>query len=109
MGNIAFFAISFFGSVCTFEAFEDAMLLLSCPWLAVLPLSIEQDMARILSNGTSSKRFSKRRSKSLDNVVVVDGESPSPHCPSPTPSSGVDSNKDSPIQIDNIDSNSIGE
>lgn len=49
-----------------------------------------------------------RRAKSLDSIVIVDSEPPSPRCPSPTPSSGVDSNKDSPIQIENIDGSSIG-
>nr|XP_046485435.1 probable Rho GTPase-activating protein CG5521 [Neodiprion pinetum] len=84
----------------------------------VLPLSIEQDMARLLSTTattttgnepatTVSKMLPSRRTKSLDSVVVVDSEPPSPRCPSPTPSSGVDSNKDSPIQIENIDGNSI--
>lgn len=81
---------------------------------AVLPLSIEQDMARLLSNGTTSssttgrKMLPNRRAKSLDSIVIVDSEPPSPRCPSPTPSSGVDSNKDSPIQIENIDGSSIG-
>lgn len=65
-------------------------------------------MARILCNSSGGKRLLSRRSKSLDSVVVVDSESPSPRCPSPTPSSGVDSNKDSPIQIENIDGSSIG-
>lgn len=80
----------------------------------VLPLSIEQDMARLLSNGATSssatgrKMLSNRRAKSLDSIVIVDSEPPSPRCPSPTPSSGVDSNKDSPIQIENIDGSSIG-
>lgn len=49
-----------------------------------------------------------RRAKSLDSIIIVDSEPPSPRCPSPTPSSGVDSNKDSPIQIENIDGSSIG-
>lgn len=49
-----------------------------------------------------------RRAKSLDCVVVAESEPPTPRCPSPTPSSGVDSNKDSPIQIENIDGISIG-
>ena len=81
---------------------------------AVLPLSIEQDMARLLSNGITSssatgrKMLPNRRAKSLDSIVIVDSEPPSPRCPSPTPSSGVDSNKDSPIQIENIDGSSIG-
>jgi len=52
--------------------------------------------------------LSSRRAKSLDSIVIVDSEPPSPRCPSPTPSSGVDSNKDSPIQIENIDGSSIG-
>ncbi|XP_015587095.1 ral GTPase-activating protein subunit alpha-1 isoform X3 [Cephus cinctus] len=73
----------------------------------------EQDMARLLTNGpsastgTSTKMLPSRRAKSLDSVVMVDSEPPSPRCPSPTPSSGVDSNKDSPIQIENIDGSSI--
>ncbi|XP_033356748.1 ral GTPase-activating protein subunit alpha-1 isoform X6 [Bombus vosnesenskii] len=81
--------------------------------IPVLPLSIEQDMARLLSNGTTSssttgrKMLPNRRAKSLDSIVIVDSEPPSPRCPSPTPSSGVDSNKDSPIQIENIDGSSI--
>ncbi|XP_017795998.1 PREDICTED: ral GTPase-activating protein subunit alpha-1 [Habropoda laboriosa] len=81
--------------------------------IPVLPLSIEQDMARLLSNGSASssivgrKMLPNRRAKSLDNIVIVDSEPPSPRCPSPTPSSGVDSNKDSPIQIENIDGSSI--
>jgi len=80
----------------------------------VLPLSIEQDMARLLSSGSTSssatgrKILPSRRAKSLDSIVIVDSEPPSPRCPSPTPSSGVDSNKDSPIQIENIDGSSIG-
>lgn len=84
------------------------------PTRAVLPLSIEQDMARLLSSGSTSssatgrKMLSSRRAKSLDSIVIVDSEPPSPRCPSPTPSSGVDSNKDSPIQIENIDGSSIG-
>ncbi|XP_043685130.1 ral GTPase-activating protein subunit alpha-1 isoform X1 [Vespula pensylvanica] len=77
----------------------------------VLPLSIEQDMARLLSSGPTSsitgKMLPNRRAKSLDSIVIVDSEPPSPRCPSPTPSSGVDSNKDSPIQIENIDGSSI--
>ncbi|KZC06326.1 Ral GTPase-activating protein subunit alpha-2 [Dufourea novaeangliae] len=81
--------------------------------IPVLPLSIEQDMARLLSSSTASssgrtrKMFANRRAKSLDSIVIVDSEPPSPRCPSPTPSSGVDSNKDSPIQIENIDGSSI--
>ncbi|XP_006611377.1 ral GTPase-activating protein subunit alpha-1 isoform X4 [Apis dorsata] len=81
--------------------------------IPVLPLSIEQDMARLLSNGATSssatgrKMLPNRRAKSLDSIVIVDSEPPSPRCPSPTPSSGVDSNKDSPIQIENIDGSSI--
>ncbi|XP_012145628.1 putative Rho GTPase-activating protein CG5521 isoform X6 [Megachile rotundata] len=81
--------------------------------IPVLPLSIEQDMARLLSSGTTAssgvgrKMLPNRRAKSLDSVVMVDSEPPSPRCPSPTPSSGVDSNKDSPIQIENIDGSSI--
>ncbi|XP_029671888.1 ral GTPase-activating protein subunit alpha-1 [Formica exsecta] len=79
--------------------------------IPVLPLSIEQDMARLLSSSSSSatsrKMLSSRRAKSLDSIVIVDSEPPSPRCPSPTPSSGVDSNKDSPIQIENIDGSSI--
>ncbi|RLU22901.1 hypothetical protein DMN91_005179 [Ooceraea biroi] len=81
--------------------------------IPVLPLSIEQDMARLLSSGSTSssaagrKMLPSRRAKSLDSIVVVDSEPPSPRCPSPTPSSGVDSNKDSPIQIENIDGSSI--
>ncbi|OAD60384.1 hypothetical protein WN48_05683 [Eufriesea mexicana] len=81
--------------------------------IPVLPLSIEQDMARLLSNGAIStsaagrKMLPNRRAKSLDSIVIVDSEPPSPRCPSPTPSSGVDSNKDSPIQIENIDGSSI--
>lgn len=69
-------------------------------------------MARLLSSDSSSvtgrKMLSSRRAKSLDSIVIVDSEPPSPRCPSPTPSSGVDSNKDSPIQIENIDGSSIG-
>ncbi|KAI4490336.1 hypothetical protein M0802_010713 [Mischocyttarus mexicanus] len=79
--------------------------------IPVLPLSIEQDMARLLSSGPTSsitgKMLPNRRAKSLDSIVIVDSEPPSPRCPSPTPSSGVDSNKDSPIQIENIDGSSI--
>ncbi|XP_053985907.1 ral GTPase-activating protein subunit alpha-1 isoform X7 [Hylaeus volcanicus] len=81
--------------------------------IPVLPLSIEQDMARLLSSGTTSssgpgrKMLPNRRAKSLDSIIIVDSEPPSPRCPSPTPSSGVDSNKDSPIQIENIDGSSI--
>ncbi|XP_076233840.1 putative Rho GTPase-activating protein CG5521 isoform X7 [Calliopsis andreniformis] len=81
--------------------------------IPVLPLSIEQDMARLLSSGpasssgTTRKMLPNRRAKSLDSVIIVDSEPPSPRCPSPTPSSGVDSNKDSPIQIENIDGSSI--
>ncbi|XP_077268633.1 putative Rho GTPase-activating protein CG5521 isoform X2 [Temnothorax americanus] len=81
--------------------------------IPVLPLSIEQDMARLLSSGSTSssttgrKMLFSRRAKSLDSIVIVDSEPPSPRCPSPTPSSGVDSNKDSPIQIENIDGSSI--
>ncbi|XP_076637499.1 putative Rho GTPase-activating protein CG5521 isoform X6 [Colletes latitarsis] len=81
--------------------------------IPVLPLSIEQDMARLLSSGSTSssgtgrKMLPNRRAKSLDSIVIVDSEPPSPRCPSPTPSSGVDSNKDSPIQIENIDGSSI--
>nr|XP_012235827.1 PREDICTED: ral GTPase-activating protein subunit alpha-1 isoform X2 [Linepithema humile] len=81
--------------------------------IPVLPLSIEQDMARLLSSGSTSssaagrKMLPSRRAKSLDSIVIVDSEPPSPRCPSPTPSSGVDSNKDSPIQIENIDGSSI--
>ncbi|KAG7202596.1 hypothetical protein KM043_009788 [Ampulex compressa] len=81
--------------------------------IPVLPLSIEQDMARLLSSGSTTasgpgrKMLPNRRAKSLDSIVVVDSEPPSPRCPSPTPSSGVDSNKDSPIQIENIDGSSI--
>ncbi|XP_076766885.1 putative Rho GTPase-activating protein CG5521 isoform X2 [Xylocopa sonorina] len=82
--------------------------------IPVLPLSIEQDMARLLSNGSATssvaagrKMLPNRRAKSLDSIVIVDSEPPSPRCPSPTPSSGVDSNKDSPIQIENIDGSSI--
>ncbi|XP_012254870.2 probable Rho GTPase-activating protein CG5521 isoform X5 [Athalia rosae] len=77
----------------------------------VLPLSIEQDMARLLSTTNAASAIAKmlpnRRTKSLESVIVVESEPPSPRCPSPTPSSGVDSNKDSPIQIENIDGNSI--
>lgn len=69
-------------------------------------------MARLLSSGPTSsitgKMLPNRRAKSLDSIVIVDSEPPSPRCPSPTPSSGVDSNKDSPIQIENIDGSSIG-
>jgi len=70
-------------------------------------------MARLLSSGSASsatgrKMLSNRRAKSLDSIVIVDSEPSSPRCPSPTPSSGVDSNKDSPIQIENIDGSSIG-
>lgn len=68
-------------------------------------------MARLLSNGTGNSRTRRilgRRAKSLESVVVADSEPPTPRCPSPTPSSGVDSNKDSPIQIENIDGSSIG-
>lgn len=54
------------------------------------------------------KSIAKRRSKSLDCIVIAESEPPTPRCPSPTPSSGVDSNKDSPIQIENIDGTSIG-
>ncbi|KAL7291923.1 hypothetical protein TKK_0014473 [Trichogramma kaykai] len=96
-----------------------------------LPLSIERDMARLAATTTtttnhhhqhqngiqgSNNRSAKtrraamamsRRAKSLESVVTTDSEPPSPRCPSPTPSSGVDSNKDSPIQIDNIDGSSI--
>ncbi|XP_017891337.1 ral GTPase-activating protein subunit alpha-1 isoform X7 [Ceratina calcarata] len=81
--------------------------------IPVLPLSIEQDMARLLSNSSATsssagrKMLPNRRAKSLDSIVIVDSEPPSPRCPSPTPSSGVDSNKDSPIQIENIDGSSI--
>ncbi|XP_076166659.1 putative Rho GTPase-activating protein CG5521 isoform X6 [Ptiloglossa arizonensis] len=81
--------------------------------IPVLPLSIEQDMARLLSSGSTSssgagrKMLPNRRAKSLDSIIIVDSEPPSPRCPSPTPSSGVDSNKDSPIQIENIDGSSI--
>ena len=68
-------------------------------------------MARLLANSSdtsSGKKLLSRRAKSLDSVIMVDSEPPSPRCPSPTPSSGVDSNKDSPIQIENIDGSSIG-
>lgn len=90
---------------------------------AVLPLSIERDMAKLVSSTSNSssstdnhgpvfgirrKSLMGRRTKSLDNVVVADSEPTTPRCPSPTPSSGVDSNKDSPIQIENIDGISIG-
>ncbi|XP_029168212.1 probable Rho GTPase-activating protein CG5521 isoform X5 [Nylanderia fulva] len=80
--------------------------------IPVLPLSIEQDMARLLTTSSSSsatggRKMPSRRAKSLDSIVIVDSEPPSPRCPSPTPSSGVDSNKDSPIQIENIDGSSI--
>lgn len=87
---------------------------------AVLPLSIERDMAKLVTSNNSSddcggtslggrrKAFAGRRAKSLDSVVVADSEPTTPRCPSPTPSSGVDSNKDSPIQIENIDGSSIG-
>ncbi|KMQ98304.1 gtpase-activating rap ran-gap domain-like 1 protein [Lasius niger] len=79
--------------------------------VTVLPLSIEQDMARLLTSSSSSttggRKMPSRRAKSLDSIVIVDSEPPSPRCPSPTPSSGVDSNKDSPIQIENIDGSSI--
>ncbi|XP_032455562.1 probable Rho GTPase-activating protein CG5521 isoform X2 [Nasonia vitripennis] len=76
--------------------------------IPALPLSIEQDMARLVSSmRSSSKRSLGRRAKSLESVVVPESEPPTPRCPSPTPSSGVDSNKDSPIQIENIDGNSI--
>ncbi|CAB0040590.1 unnamed protein product [Trichogramma brassicae] len=99
--------------------------------VTALPLSIERDMARLAATTTTnhhqhhqhqngiqggSNRSAKtrraamamsRRAKSLESVVTTDSEPPSPRCPSPTPSSGVDSNKDSPIQIDNIDGSSI--
>ncbi|XP_043271577.1 probable Rho GTPase-activating protein CG5521 isoform X3 [Venturia canescens] len=83
--------------------------------IPVLPLSIERDMAKLLSDSTSGASVStaepsligRRRAKSLDSLVVGDSEPPTPRCPSPTPSSGVDSNKDSPIQIENIDGSSI--
>lgn len=71
-------------------------------------------MARLVSTSGSggarkgNKRSLGRRSKSLESVLVPDSEPATPRCPSPTPSSGVDSNKDSPIQIDNIDGSSIG-
>ena len=68
-------------------------------------------MARLLANisdTSTGKTLLNRRAKSLDSVIMVDSEPPSPRCPSPTPSSGVDSNKDSPIQIENIDGSSIG-
>lgn len=84
----------------------------------VLPLSVEKDMIKLMSSNTTMNDHEKiigntrktligRRTKSLDSVVVTDCE-PITRCPSPTPSSGVDSNKDSPIQIENIDGNSIG-
>ncbi|XP_057337065.1 ral GTPase-activating protein subunit alpha-1 isoform X2 [Microplitis mediator] len=83
----------------------------------VLPLSLEKDMIKLMSSNTTMNDHEKiigstrktligRRTKSLDSVVVTDCE-PITRCPSPTPSSGVDSNKDSPIQIENIDGNSI--
>ncbi|XP_014218628.1 ral GTPase-activating protein subunit alpha-1 isoform X2 [Copidosoma floridanum] len=94
--------------------------------IPVLPSSIERDMARLIPNAsaatttvtastmttpssTTSRKFRAlgRRTKSLESVVVAESLPPTPRCPSPTPSSGVDSNKDSPIQIDNIDGNSI--
>ncbi|XP_066587129.1 probable Rho GTPase-activating protein CG5521 isoform X2 [Prorops nasuta] len=80
--------------------------------IPVLPLSIEQDMARLLSSSRIStnnggKILHSRRAKSLDSLIIVDSDPPTPRCPSPTPSSGVDSNKDSPIQIENIEGNSI--
>ncbi|XP_051158588.1 probable Rho GTPase-activating protein CG5521 isoform X3 [Leptopilina boulardi] len=78
---------------------------------ATIPSEIpKQDMARLLANNSdtsSGKRLISRRAKSLDSVIMVDSEPSSPRCPSPTPSSGVDSNKDSPIQIENIDGSSI--
>ncbi|XP_058799896.1 probable Rho GTPase-activating protein CG5521 isoform X2 [Phymastichus coffea] len=73
----------------------------------------EQVMAKVVSSPStststkSSRRSLGRRAKSLESVVVPESEPPSPRCPSPTPSSGVDSNKDSPIQIENIDGSSI--
>ncbi|XP_012275924.1 ral GTPase-activating protein subunit alpha-1 isoform X2 [Orussus abietinus] len=79
-----------------------------------IPTFIEQDMARMVRSsgfrvsGSSTKLSPSRRARSLDSVVVMDSDPPTPRCPSPTPSSGVDSNKDSPIQIENIDGSSIG-
>ncbi|XP_063984657.1 probable Rho GTPase-activating protein CG5521 isoform X4 [Diachasmimorpha longicaudata] len=83
---------------------------------AALPLSIERDMAKLVNHNATNatptaagrrKHLAGRRAKSLDSVVVPDSEPATPRCPSPTPSSGVDSNKDSPIQIENIDGSSI--
>ncbi|XP_044013466.1 ral GTPase-activating protein subunit alpha-1 isoform X2 [Aphidius gifuensis] len=82
----------------------------------VLPLTISRDMAKLASTKNDNnqqstiierKSISGRRSKSLDCLVIAESEPPTPRCPSPTPSSGVDSNKDSPIQIENIDGTSI--
>ncbi|XP_034941098.1 probable Rho GTPase-activating protein CG5521 isoform X3 [Chelonus insularis] len=81
----------------------------------------DRDMAKLVSsNGNSNgdervrttvsgrrRTLAGRRTKSLDSVVIADSEPTTPRCPSPTPSSGVDSNKDSPIQIENIDGSSI--
>ncbi|KAJ8670226.1 hypothetical protein QAD02_001485 [Eretmocerus hayati] len=88
-----------------------------------LPLSIEQDMARLMSSVRKGRlqqhqnhhyqqqqqqRPLSRRTKSLESVSMAESEPATPcRCPSPTPSSGVDSNKDSPIQIDNIDGSSL--
>ncbi|XP_011301901.1 probable Rho GTPase-activating protein CG5521 isoform X2 [Fopius arisanus] len=82
--------------------------------IPALPISIERDMAKLVNNSVTStttagrrRTLTGRRAKSLDSVVVPDSEPATPRCPSPTPSSGVDSNKDSPIQIENIDGSSI--
>ncbi|XP_044599551.1 ral GTPase-activating protein subunit alpha-1 isoform X3 [Cotesia glomerata] len=82
-----------------------------------LSSSVEIDATQLVSHqnsandqdivGNKRKLLIGRRTKSLDCIIVPDCEPITPRCPSPTPSSGVDSNKDSPIQIENIDGNSI--
>lgn len=76
-----------------------------------IPASIEQEVARLLSEPS---RIRPRKSRSMDslrerkaqcNSVYCDSEGPS-RSPSPAPSSGVESNsfKESPMQIDVLSS-----
>ncbi|XP_011503584.1 PREDICTED: ral GTPase-activating protein subunit alpha-1 [Ceratosolen solmsi marchali] len=81
--------------------------------ISALPISIEQNMVRLASNisrcDSRGKRLSlSRRTKSLESIIFSENSEPTtPRCPSPTLSSGVNSDKDSPIQIENIDGSSI--